>query len=105
MSEYIRLSLEITTYSLDAVKRAAFDLSNAAYFKFISSDNQKIILDIKLKDGAPFDTIDTFFNKIVDHQLRLDLISQFGTLREIIVAQAFAPSDNLKDLLEIQKQK
>lgn len=104
MSEYIRLSLESIVYSFDAVKRAAFDLSNVAYFKFISNDNQQIVLDVKLTDDAPFDTLDIFFNKIVDHQLRIDLISQFGTLREIIVAQAFAPCDSIKDLLELQKQ-
>ena len=105
MAEYLRFSLDIKVYSLDSVKRAAFDLCNDAYFKFTSNENEQIMIDVKLKEGASPNTIDNFFNKILDHQLRIDLASQFGTLREIIVAQAFAPCDNLNELLEFQDQR
>ena len=39
-------------------------------------------------------------NNLLDHQVRLEVSQEFKIIREMIVAQAFEPCDNLKDIVD-----
>jgi His-Xaa-Ser system protein HxsD len=98
MDDFITLRLDGRVYSLDAIKRAAYDMSHLAAFNIYHDKATQVTLKIKVCSHAPSDILETLLNKVLDHQIRIDMDRQFGPLREIIAAQAFSPTDQLPDI-------
>lgn len=96
----IALGLDTAIYSIQAIRRAVYDFSDKAEFLIETTSPQKINIKISVKESASPNIVQDFINCVLDHQVRLDLEKEFGTLREIIVAQAFAPRDDLSKILE-----
>lgn len=99
----VTLSLDSRVYSLQAVKNAAYDFTGKAHF-VISANHSKMEVAVSLKEPAEPDTIQDFLNHVLDHQVRVDLAKEFGLLREIIVAQAFDPRENLRKIVRIAQE-
>lgn len=62
------------------------------------SDPDAIIVKISPKDGGVSlseSDLRDFMNGLIDHQTWLDLNEKFGSIRETIVAEAFAPLKKL----------
>jgi len=66
------------------------DYSVGVYFKPFKDSN------IDLNKIA-----ETFCNEVLDQQVRLDLEKRYGNIRDLIVKQAFAPIQNLKEKIDI----
>jgi len=89
-------------YSIKAIKRSAYDLSNKANititceidgkYKVNISPNQDELLLIK-------ELAKEFNQLVLDHQVLLEVEKDYGAIRKLIVAQAFHPCDNLSDLI------
>ena len=96
----IIINLNSEIYSLDAIKRASYEYTDRCYI-LISQDNYgQISLSVTLKETAPNNTIQELMNAILDHQIRIDLEQEFGSLRAILVAQALSPTEDIKVIIE-----
>ena len=96
----IIINLNSEIYSLDAIKRASYEYTDRCYIS-ISKDNYgQISLSVTLKETTPNSTIQELMNAILDHQIRIDLEKEYGSLRAILVAQAFAPTENINVIIE-----
>ena len=97
-----KIKLDTKIYSIDAIKKAAFEYSKTAWINIITEDeNQFVNVFVQLKErDNSYDFIKSkFLNHILDHQIRIDISKEFKTIREMIIAQAFEPCDNLKEVL------
>lgn len=95
------LYLDSKIYSLQAVKRASYDFTDRCYITISQDDSEKIALSVITKENAPNYIIQELMNSLLDHQIRADLEQEFGGLRTIIVAQAFAPCENIEEIIRI----
>lgn len=91
---HLAVPVDLTVYSLDAVVRAAYKLTDRCFIfvqrnpdhdseattylvgRASSSDLQPLVLE--------------FLNELLDQQLRCQLEAQFSDVRTLIVAQAFS---------------
>ena len=95
------VEVDSTIYSESAVMRAAYKFS-AQYHVLIARggtrpDQLLVSLSLKATQGSPDEpTIrGDFFNELLDQQLREKLEAEFGGVRELILAQAFADTNLL----------
>lgn len=99
------LEFDRRVYDLQAVKNAAYDFSSQAIAK-IGTGEEVIFVEIVPK-GTSSDTFDAlvfdFTQSVLDHQVRLETARDYKAIREMIVAQAFAPCDNLEELVKTFK--
>ena len=69
--------------------------SNLGYFKLDNFDDNNVALIFKLKNyGSQIDVemiIGNLYNEINEQQMRLDLESRMGKIRDLIYEKAFAP--------------
>jgi His-Xaa-Ser system protein HxsD len=93
--------LDSKIYSLKAIKNAAYDLMNKGFFTIENQppDRIKIIITAKIPSDDINRLSEIYKNSVLDHQIRIDIESDYKVLREIIVAQAFEPCDNLKEII------
>lgn len=88
-------------HSIKAITFATNELAAVAIFR-IENTNSGYRVYIKSKNASFSDKqgiISSFFESIVDHEVRIALNKEFGAIRDILVAQAFQPCDNLKQIL------
>lgn len=87
-------------YSLQAVKRTAYDYSSRLWILIQEKNNQLIVY---LKSKKPIDSQQQikldFINHALDHQVRIDTENDFKAVRQMIVAQAFEPCENLEEIV------
>ena len=94
----IAISLNSSVYSITAIRNALFGHSDKFFIK-INEDNLQIVVEVMAKDGSSDFPVHDFYNNLLDCQIRLDTEKEFKVIREMIVAQAFEPCDNLKDVI------
>lgn len=100
---FVSMELDPSVYSLKAVKKAAFDLSQKASFQIetLPSDRISVVLTAKQQNPGSAESLKTDFTDLVlDHQVRIDVSDEFKLIREMIVAQAFEPCDNLQEVVD-----
>jgi len=98
MPEMIQVDSRI--FNIDAVKRACFELLHVGSFDIKQNESDNYVLAVTARDGLSIVDIKSLFNKaLVENQLRLDTEKQFKVIRELIIAQAFAPCDNLDEVI------
>lgn len=91
----LRMSLALDLYSLDAIRRSCYWLTDRCYV-FLSRQREDVVDVTLLPKTAPAnaDAIAwTFLNDLLDQQLRIDIGRETAQIREMIVAQAFADVD------------
>jgi len=94
----IAVAVEPTVYSVDVILKAAYKFTgDYGVFLTRSADLPGALLAVFIaKDGTvSSDVAHRFANELVDQQIRANLDAQFGPLRTMIVAQAFAEGNLL----------
>lgn len=90
-------------FNKEAVMAAAYRLIDR-YSIEMREEGSDLVAMFTLKEGQQFDasTINTemlsFYNDILDEQLRLTLEQKTGKIRDLIVKHAFSPIDLKKEL-------
>lgn len=93
------LSIFVDTkiYSLEALFRTCYVFTDRCYL-FLEPSNDPQIIAVrfasKSSDGALSITAE-FSNELVNQRVRLDIANETRSIRELIVAQAFAEADLL----------
>jgi len=91
-----RVALEIDTrvYSIDAILKSAYKFTDRLYVFVVPSGDAdaRVIVTLSCKGSttALSPNVGDFMNELVDQQLRIKLESEFGQVRSLIVAEAFA---------------
>jgi len=90
-------------YSLKAIKYAAFDLSSKANVHVELDIDGRIVVRIESNEGGQ-EKIRALEKEVqhcvFDHQIRIEIGNEFKLIREMIIAQAFAPCDNLEEVIQ-----
>ena len=96
--DIFRILLSKRLYEKDAILNATYNYSNLGYFKLDNFDDNNVALIFKVKNyGKKVDIdmiIENLYNEINEQQLRLDLESRMGKIRDLIYEKAFAPVRN-----------
>lgn len=87
-------------FSEEAVKRACMELSDAYDFTISSTETEIVVASAQIPGGLHEEPEKILRFCVLDHQVRIDTENRFRTVRELIVAQAFAPCDNLQEMIE-----
>jgi His-Xaa-Ser system protein HxsD len=95
----ISLLVDETIYSRIALLNTCYWFTDRCYIFIYRHDAQRLGLRITGKVGGPgVDAIaGEFQNALLDHQLRFEIDRETATLRELIVAKAFAEGNVLED--------
>jgi His-Xaa-Ser system protein HxsD len=93
------INIDSAHYSPEAVRAACVDL-----WKHAETQLEHVGSQVKItfhNSKLPASQLHSKFRQLIlDHQTRLDLEKKTGTIRELIVTQAFAPCDNLQEVLD-----
>jgi His-Xaa-Ser system protein HxsD len=95
----LRLSLAAEIYSVGAILRSCYWLTDRCYVHLApSAGNVEVTLLAKAgKDNETNSLAWEFLNSLVDNQLRVSIQQETASVREMIVAQAFADVDVIDD--------
>ncbi len=95
----ITLLVDETIYSRTALLKTCYWFTNRCYIFVYRHDEQHLAVRLasKLSNGALDSIAGEFENALLDHQLRFEIASETATLRELIVAKAFAEGNALED--------
>lgn len=94
------ISLPIDVYTLDAILRSCYRLTDRSYVYLAPPRGALIEVTLVAKEGGVGVTDQLawdFLNDLVDQRLRIDINRETRTIREMIVAQAFAETDLIDD--------
>src|SRR6266478_3142974 len=100
----LSVDVDESVYSRDAVLRTAYWFTDRCYL-YIARPGPGLFR-VQFKPKAPksdlvVETLDVvageFLNSLLDHQLRRDIESETGQIRELLVAKAFADAGVLED--------
>jgi His-Xaa-Ser system protein HxsD len=95
-SAHVAVRIDQAIYSLEAILRAAYKLSDRCHILLDSHDgNVTAFIMGQTAEDAVAAHVGSFVNELLDQQLRVQLEAQFGPLRTIIAAQAFAQGNLL----------
>jgi His-Xaa-Ser system protein HxsD len=100
MDNGVSIDVGTALYSPRAVMRAAYKFSGG-YFVAVArhpTTAQQLIVRLNGRNQQPVDTqslTSEFWNELLDQQVREGLEAEFGPIRELIVAQAFADANLL----------
>jgi His-Xaa-Ser system protein HxsD len=105
--EKIMIELDADIYSIDAIKNASYDFTDRAYIfiEKVSINKTRVNLEPKINMEPPErgTLAQDFIQSTLDHQVRLDVARDYKLIREMIIAQAFEPVDNLEEVMESLK--
>jgi His-Xaa-Ser system protein HxsD len=96
----LRISLSLDTYRLEAIFRSCYWLTDRCFVYLGPLRDGAIEVTLIAKSGSGTDTDRLtwqFLNDLVDQQLRISVNEETRTIREMIVAQAFADTDLIDD--------
>ena len=90
------LTFDVTIYSIEAIERAAYWVTDRCYVKIEELDSGQTIRVRLVSKNATEDLraiLGGFGNRVLDEQLRRQIARETGAIRDIIVAQAFAEAN------------
>jgi His-Xaa-Ser system protein HxsD len=100
----LSVDLSESVYSRDAVLRTAYWFTDRCYLYIARPSPGLFRVHFKPKASKPGTVVETleetageFLNALLDHQLRHDIQSETGQIRELLVAKAFAEAGVLED--------
>lgn len=97
----IAIEVDSTIYSESALMRAAYKFSGQFHVLLSRDDARPQHVVVNVSPKATNASVDErvvrgeFFNELLDQQLREKLEAEFGAVRELILAQAFADTNLL----------
>ena len=96
-----RLLLEVNNkiYDRRAIISTSYKFTDRAYIHINPISENVIGVYFKAKEDSNelLDGIgDRFCNELIDQQLRLDVETSYGNIRDLIVKHAFSPIENLE---------
>jgi His-Xaa-Ser system protein HxsD len=94
--------LDLAVYSLEAIKNASYDFTDQAdvMIEIVSPERVQVRLkSFQYANTANESLVSGFCRNVLDHQVRLDVAKDYKLIREMIVAQAFEPVDNLDQVM------
>lgn len=98
-NDAISTSFDAKVYSLEAIKNASYDFTEHAATVIETASAGRIQVNFKVPasntDSIPDLLISEFIRLVIDHQIRVDVGRDYKLVREMIIAQAFEPVDNL----------
>jgi His-Xaa-Ser system protein HxsD len=102
MGSSIALEIDTSLYEPKSVLRACYKLTDRAYF-FVSPCPETpsllaVLLSGKREDENLTTLVGDLCNELLDQQIRESLAREAGSVRELIVAQAFAEGNLLDPL-------
>jgi His-Xaa-Ser system protein HxsD len=96
---YYKFSFDSRVYSIDAVRAASYDFWKTSETTISTSDSA-VIVGFTC-DPEQISNHESHFRQLVlDHQVRIEVFNRTKAIREMIVAQAFAPVENLSEIVE-----
>lgn len=96
--EHIRLNLDVSLYSRDAILSTAYIFTDRCYIHLLSYGDKVAQLDFLRKKDDKHDLellINDFLNQLIDQQLRVRIHNETKDIKKMIVAEAFAPLENI----------
>ena len=95
----LALTVDETIYSREAVLRTCYWFTDRCYLFVSRSAPDCLTVSVRAKPGRlALDAVaGEFANALLDQQVRLDIERETRTVRELIVAKAFAESGVLED--------
>lgn len=99
--------LDSRVYPLEAVQRALLELSEEVPGPVVVTDKDKIEVGFgpsQLGEASLHNLECRFLHLVNEQALRCRLENEARVLRDIIVAQAFAPCENLGEVLKLVPQ-
>ena len=87
----VRVSSKI--YSIKAITNATHKFTNKFYANINTGTDDMIVIGLSPKDknALPQGIAETLINEIIEQQVRVNIESDFGVIREEIVKKAFSP--------------
>jgi His-Xaa-Ser system protein HxsD len=98
----VTLEFDTSIYCLEAIKNASYDFTDRADITIKTLSSQRIQVCLRPLDARGILEVSlasSFTRNVLDHQVRLDVAKDYKLIREMIVAQAFEPVDNLKQVM------
>lgn len=89
----LSIELDLRIYSLDAVKRTLYFMDPSASIEQSDDFHIAIVTEKDINQNL-------LKQNLLDAQLQIDLEKEFKTIRNMLVAQALEPYQNIDDLLE-----
>jgi His-Xaa-Ser system protein HxsD len=96
----LRVSLPIDVYGLEAILRSCYWLTEHCFVYLGRPAAATVEITLVSKSGRPLETDQftwDFLNDLVDQRLRVEIQAETRSIREMIVAQAFAEVDLIDD--------
>jgi His-Xaa-Ser system protein HxsD len=87
-------------YSADAIKKSSYEYWDKCetIIELCDLIYKVTFINIPENDCEIHQMI--FRQRVIDNQLRLDVLRRTGKVRELIIAQAFAPIENYDDIIK-----
>lgn len=99
--------LEPRIYSREAILRACYWHTAVAFIQVPESADGRLVVQVKMKQQVPTlenptpitatQFVDEFCNSLIDFELRRQVETETGPLRQLILAKAFSASGVLED--------
>lgn len=90
------VAIDLNIYAQEAINATCYKYTDKFYVHLQTSSQSEKVVDVVMecKDGGTTitqDLIKQFCNDLLDQQVRVDVNSQFGHIRDLIVEEAFKP--------------
>lgn len=92
----MKIKIDTKIYSLDAIKRAIYLLAPQARIKLQNNQYACITTEYDIDESI-------LRQNLLDIQLQLDLEKEFLPIRNMLVAQALEPYQEINDLLTLNR--
>ena len=106
MKEKIIIKFSSEAYSAEAIMNAAYAFTDIAIVKIESLNSKKITVSLTAKNPENFlssKLVDEFTVSVLDHQVQITINRKTQKIREMLIAQAFEPCDNLEEVITVVK--
>lgn len=89
---YKNIEIDILLYTKEAVMNTMYKFTDKFYVKAEPISDSKISVIFTAKDNSSVteETVNQFFNELIDQQIRINVEKEYKTIREEIVKKAFA---------------
>ena len=97
----IYVDCDLSIWSIRAIQATAYDLAGVSSTRLTPASDKMVRIEIhytETREQSPEEVIDMFMAKLLDHQIRQDTSKEFKVIREMIVAQAFEPCENIGEV-------
>lgn len=99
MGKKLLMEFDSQVYSIDALKRTCCEFNDNMLINIITNRKRYIVAIENVSENNIADVEKSFKCSLLDNQIRIDTEKQFKTTRELILAQAFAPCENLDEIV------